>query len=59
MLKVSIYRYNPEKDESPYMQDYDFDPQGKDLMVLDVLGMLKSKDSTISYRRSVVKRMWF
>ena len=52
MLKVSIYRYNPEKDESPYMQDYDFDPQGKDLMVLDVLGMLKSKDSTISYRRS-------
>ena len=52
MLKVSIYRYNPEKDKSPYMQDYDFDPQGKDLMVLDVLGMLKSKDSTISYRRS-------
>ena len=52
MLKVSIYRYNPEVDEAPYMQDYDFDTQGEDLMVLDVLGMLKAKDSSISYRRS-------
>jgi succinate dehydrogenase / fumarate reductase iron-sulfur subunit len=34
------------------MQDYDFDTQGKDLMVLDVLGMLKSRDPSISYRRS-------
>ena len=52
MLKVSIYRFNPEVDEAPYMQDYDFDTQGKDLMVLDVLGMLKSRDPSISYRRS-------
>jgi succinate dehydrogenase / fumarate reductase iron-sulfur subunit len=52
MLKVSIYRLNPEQDEAPYMQDYDFDTQGKDLMVLDVLGMLKSRDPSISYRRS-------
>ena len=52
MLKVSIYRFNPEIDEAPYMQDYDFDTQGKDLMVLDVLGMLKSRDPSISYRRS-------
>ena len=43
---------NPEQDEAPYMQDYDFDTQGKDLMVLDVLGMLKSRDPSISYRRS-------
>ena len=52
MLKVSIYRYNPETDKAPYMQDYEFDAQGKDLMVLDVLGMLKADDSSISYRRS-------
>ncbi len=52
MLKVSIYRFNPEQDEAPYMQDYDFDTQGKDLLVLDVLGMLKSRDPSISYRRS-------
>ena len=36
MLNVSIYRYNPEVDAEPYMQDYQIDTQGKDLMVLDV-----------------------
>ncbi|WP_237066133.1 succinate dehydrogenase iron-sulfur subunit [Microbulbifer guangxiensis] len=52
MLKVSIYRYNPETDKAPYMQDYELDTQGKDLMVLDVLEMLKAEDSTLSFRRS-------
>ena len=37
MLQVSIYRYNPETDQQPYMQDFQFDTEGKDLMVLDVL----------------------
>ncbi|QKX17638.1 succinate dehydrogenase iron-sulfur subunit [Microbulbifer sp. YPW1] len=52
MLKVSIYRYNPETDSAPYMQDYELDTQGKDLMVLDVLELLKAQDPTLSYRRS-------
>ncbi|MDP5209909.1 MULTISPECIES: succinate dehydrogenase iron-sulfur subunit [unclassified Microbulbifer] len=52
MLKVSIYRYNPETDKAPYMQDYELDTQGKDLMVLDVLELLKAEDSTLSFRRS-------
>ncbi|WP_444930077.1 succinate dehydrogenase iron-sulfur subunit [Microbulbifer sp. SSSA002] len=52
MLKVSIYRYNPETDKAPYMQDYDLDTQGKDLMVLDVLELLKAEDPTLSFRRS-------
>ncbi len=52
MLKVSIYRYNPESDDQPYMQDYEFDTQGKDLMVLDVLEQLKAIDTTVSFRRS-------
>ena len=52
MLKVSIYRYNPETDEVPYMQDYEVDTAGKDLMVLDVLELLKAQDTTLSYRRS-------
>ncbi|MFV0277624.1 MAG: succinate dehydrogenase iron-sulfur subunit [Parahaliea sp.] len=52
MLKVSIYRYNPETDEQPWMQDFEFDTQGKDLMVLDVLELLKARDTTITYRRS-------
>ncbi|WP_226645478.1 succinate dehydrogenase iron-sulfur subunit [Microbulbifer variabilis] len=52
MLKVSIYRYNPETDKAPYMQDYQLDTQGKDLMVLDVLELLKAQDPTLSFRRS-------
>lgn len=35
------------------MQDYELElPAGKDLMVLDVLELLKRKDTSISYRRS-------
>lgn len=52
MLKVSLYRYNPETDSEPYMQDVDVDTQGKDLMVLDVLELVKVTDSSIAYRRS-------
>ena len=52
MLTVSIYRYNPETDAAPYMQDVQLDTGGKDLMVLDVLELLKAKDETIAYRRS-------
>ena len=52
MLTVSIYRYNPEIDQEPYMQDFEFDAQGKDLMVLDVLEKLKVEDPTLVFRRS-------
>lgn len=52
MLKVSVYRYNPETDKAPYMKDYQVDTQGKDLMVLDVLELLKEQDETLVYRRS-------
>jgi succinate dehydrogenase / fumarate reductase iron-sulfur subunit len=52
MLQVSIYRYNPETDAEPYMQDVQVDTGGKDLMVLDVLEMIKSQDTTVGYRRS-------
>ncbi|GMG87337.1 succinate dehydrogenase iron-sulfur subunit [Biformimicrobium ophioploci] len=52
MLNVSIYRYNPETDSAPYMQDYQVDTQGKDMMVLDVLELLKAQDPTLAFRRS-------
>jgi succinate dehydrogenase / fumarate reductase iron-sulfur subunit len=52
-MLVSLYRYNPETDNAPYMQDVEVElPAGKDMMVLDVLNLLKEKDPTISYRRS-------
>jgi|TARA_X000000950_G_scaffold64639_1_gene79274 succinate dehydrogenase / fumarate reductase iron-sulfur subunit len=52
MLTVSVYRYNPETDEAPYMQDFPFDSEGKDLMVLDVLEKLKVIDPSLVFRRS-------
>ncbi|MCG8317280.1 MAG: succinate dehydrogenase iron-sulfur subunit [Pseudomonadales bacterium] len=52
MLKVSVYRYNPETDSEPSMKDYQLDTGGKDLMVLDVLALLKEQDPSIAYRRS-------
>ena len=52
MLTVSVYRYNPEADEAPYMQDFLFDSEGKDLMVLDVLEKLKVIDPSLVFRRS-------
>lgn len=53
-MEVSVYRYNPDSDEAPYLQDYDFDaPPGKrDLMVLDVLELLKEQDPSLTFRRS-------
>ncbi len=37
MLQVSLYRYNPDTDQEPSMQDLEVDTGGKDVMVLDVL----------------------
>ncbi|MGI2028159.1 succinate dehydrogenase iron-sulfur subunit [Endozoicomonas acroporae] len=52
-MKVSIYRYNPEADKKPYMMDFDVDiPEGRDLMVLDILNLIKEQDPTLVYRRS-------
>ena len=52
-MQVSIYRYDPAKDSAPYMQDVEVEiPEGKDLMVLDVLELMKAKDPSVAYRRS-------
>ncbi len=52
-MQVSIYRYNPETDKAPYIQDFDLEiPGGRDLMVLDVLELLKEQDPSVTYRRS-------
>ncbi|WP_286232715.1 succinate dehydrogenase iron-sulfur subunit [Thalassotalea sediminis] len=49
----SIYRYNPDVDNAPYMKDYELEiPEGSDMMVLDALILLKEQDSTLSFRRS-------
>jgi len=52
-MQVSIYRYNPDTDETPSMREMSVDlPDGKDLMVLDVLELLKAEDPSLVYRRS-------
>lgn len=52
-MQVSVYRYNPDVDEVPQMREMSLDlPEGKDLMVLDVLELLKAEDPSLSYRRS-------
>ena len=52
-MQISIYRFDPDVDESPRMDDVELDvPEGRDLMVLDVLELLKAQDPSIAYRRS-------
>jgi succinate dehydrogenase / fumarate reductase iron-sulfur subunit len=49
----SIYRYNPDVDNAPYMKDYELDvPEGSDMMILDALILLKEQDPSLSFRRS-------
>lgn len=52
-FKVSIYRYNPEIDNKPHMEDYEISSdkiQGK--MLLNLLEALKEREPGMGYRRS-------
>ena len=51
-VQFSIYRYDPDKDDAPYMQDISVDLEPTDRKLLDALTKLKAKDDAISYRRS-------
>lgn len=52
-LHFSVYRYNPDVDTAPRMQDYQLQvEEGQDMMVLDALILLKEQDPTLSFRRS-------
>jgi len=50
-MKFSIYRYNPETDDKPYMKDYEVEVS-KDMKVLGVLNEIKEMDASLSFRRS-------
>ncbi len=51
-MKFSIYRYNPETDARPYMQDYELDIEAEGKMLLDAILLLKEQDESLSVRRS-------
>ena len=49
----SIYRFNPDVDGKPYLQDFKFDVSTiKGRMLLNVLEALKEEDPTLTFRRS-------
>ena len=48
MLNINIYRYNPEEDKFPYMKSYEIEKPQKDIMVLDLLHLLKESDTSLS-----------
>ncbi len=53
-VKFKIYRYDPEKDEKPYMQDFDLQvPANKDMMLLSAIIDIKDgQDDSLAIRRS-------
>ncbi len=60
IYEFSIYRYDPDKDKKPYMQDFELKlPAGKDMMLLDALLELKKQDETLAFRRSCGRGLWF
>lgn len=52
-MKFSIYRYNPETDAKPYMQDFDLTLPPNAKMLLDALVHIKAHhDDSLTVRRS-------
>jgi succinate dehydrogenase / fumarate reductase iron-sulfur subunit len=51
-MKFSIYRFNPDVDKDPYMQDYDIVLTPDTRMLLDALIQIKALDDSLSMRKS-------
>jgi len=49
---IKVYRYDPDKDERPYMQTNEVELDGHERMLLDALIKLKKEDPSIAFRRS-------
>jgi succinate dehydrogenase / fumarate reductase iron-sulfur subunit len=52
-MKFSIYRYNSQLDNKPFMQNFDLDiSKCSGVMLLDALVALKEQDDSFTFRRS-------
>ena len=51
-VEFSIYRFDPDRDEKPYMQSISIELDGTERKLLDALVKLKDKDDSLSFRRS-------
>lgn len=50
-MLFSIYRFNPDTDSAPRMQDFELDVHDG-MMLLEALNLLKEQDESLSFRRS-------
>ena len=53
-MKFRIYRFNPEQDRKPYLQDFELEEEQitPGMMLLDALLLLKAQDESLGFRRS-------
>ncbi|HZF18753.1 MAG TPA: succinate dehydrogenase iron-sulfur subunit [Burkholderiales bacterium] len=51
-MRFRVFRYDPDKDDKPYMKDYDVRLDPHDRMLLDALVRIKEQDDSLSLRRS-------
>ena len=51
-MRFRVFRYDPDKDDKPYMKDYDVRLDAHDRMLLDALVRIKEQDDSLSLRRS-------
>ena len=51
-MRFRVYRFDPDKDRKPRLQDYELALQPADRKVLDALERLRAQDDSLAYRRS-------
>ena len=51
-MKFIIERFDPDKDQKPYFQEYDIQLEPSDRMLLDALIRIKTIDDSLALRRS-------
>jgi succinate dehydrogenase / fumarate reductase iron-sulfur subunit len=51
-MRLSIYRFNPEHDARPRMQDFEVALGSRDVMLLDALLRLREQDDSLTFRKS-------
>jgi succinate dehydrogenase / fumarate reductase iron-sulfur subunit len=51
-MRLRIYRYDPDRDAKPRMQEYDVELEASDRMLLDALVKVKAQDDGFAFRRS-------
>jgi succinate dehydrogenase / fumarate reductase iron-sulfur subunit len=51
-MNFSIFRFDPDKDQKPYMQQYDVRLESNDRMLLDAILRIKMQDDSLTIRKS-------